>query len=119
MTMKKILLTAGTAISLAYAANVWAGGDVNQGKAAVEKFGCAACHGVDFNTPIDPSYPKLAGQHQGYLEHALVAYRRGGGVANGRVNAIMNGQAKPLTDIDIANIAAYLSSLSGNLIVQK
>lgn len=119
MTMKKILLLAGTAISMACTANVWAGGDVNEGKAAVEKFGCAACHGIDFKSPIDPSYPKLAGQHQEYLEHALVAYRRAGGVANGRVNAIMNGQAKQLTDKDIANITAYVSSLPGSLVLQK
>jgi cytochrome c553 len=117
--MKKILLLAITAFSLALTANVWAGGDINAGKVAVESHGCTACHGVDFNSPIDPSYPKLAGQHQEYLEHALVAYRRGGGVANGRVNAIMNGQAKPLTDKEIADITAYISSLPGNLIVQK
>jgi cytochrome c553 len=115
--MKKILLV--TAIAMTFAANVWAGGDINEGKAAVEKFGCAACHGANLNSPIDPSYPKLAGQHQNYLEHALVAYRRGGGVANGRVNAIMNGQAKPLTDKDIANITAYIASLPGSLVIQK
>lgn len=117
--MKKILLVACAVISVVSAANTWAGGDVGEGKAAVEKFGCAACHGADFNSPIDPSYPKLAGQHQAYLEHALVAFRRGGGVANGRVSAIMNGQAKPLTDKDIANISAYLASLPGNLVTQK
>jgi cytochrome c553 len=116
--MKKLLLIAVSAMSLICAVNAHADG-VSEGKAAVEKYGCAACHGVDFNSPIDPSYPKLAGQHQEYLEHALVAFRRGGGVANGRVNAIMNGQAKPLTDKDIANISAYLASLPGSLITQK
>jgi cytochrome c553 len=115
--MKKILLV--TAIAMTFAASAWAGGDINEGKAAVEKFGCAACHGADFNSPIDPSYPKLAGQHQNYLQHALVAYRRGGGVQNGRVNAIMNGQAQPLTDKDIANISTYIASLPGSLVVQK
>ncbi|MET3107555.1 cytochrome c553 [Oxalobacteraceae bacterium GrIS 2.11] len=115
--MKKILLA--IAMTATVATSAWAGGDISEGKAAVEKYGCAACHGADLNSPIDPTYPKLAGQHQNYLAHALVAYRRGGGVANGRVNAIMNGQAKPLTDKDIANITAYIASLPGNLVVQK
>jgi len=118
--MKKLLLLAGTAAGAAiFVSNVWAGGDVTEGKAAVDKYGCAACHGVDFKSPIDPTYPKLAGQHQDYLAHALVAYRRGGGVANGRVNAIMNGQAAPLTDKDIQNITAYISGLPGTLVLQK
>ena len=32
---------------------------------------CAACHGKDFFSPVDPSYPKLAGQYPDYLEKAL------------------------------------------------
>ncbi len=29
----------------------------------LKKGNCASCHGENFNKPIDPSYPKLAGQH--------------------------------------------------------
>ena len=90
--------------------NALAGGHVASGEALVKKYSCAACHGAAFNQPIDPSYPKLAGQHPDYLAHALVAYKRGDG-ANGRNNAIMGGQVKPLSDQDIADIAAYLGSL--------
>ncbi len=75
---------------------------------------CAACHGADFNKPIDASYPKLAGQHPDYLSHALTAYKRGSG-ANGRNNAIMAGQVAALSDKDIADIAAYLGSLPSTL----
>ena len=114
--MKKTVLSAALIVSMSSA---WAGGNPGDGKAAVEKFGCAACHGADFKSPIDPSYPKLAGQHQDYLAHALVAYRRGGGVVNGRVNPIMNAQAGLLTDKDIQNITAYISSLPGTLVLQK
>jgi len=117
--MKKLLLIVSAVISLILAANSWAGGDIKAGKLAVEKFGCVACHGADLNTSIDPSYPKLAGQHQDYLAHALVAYQRGSEVRNGRVNAIMNGQAKALSSKDIQNMAAYIHSLPGNLVVQK
>eukprot|EP01030_Chromulinospumella_sphaerica_P007980 gene7980-7808_t len=79
---------------------------------------CFACHGKDFNSPIDPTYPKLAGQHKDYLEHALTAYKRGD-AANGRNNAIMGGQVKALSDQDIRDIAAYLHSLPGSLVSRR
>lgn len=113
--MKKIL--AGAIALLSF--NAFAGGDVAAGKALTEKYNCFSCHGKDFNTPIDPSYPKLAGQHQDYLEHALIAYQRGVDGANGRGNAIMGAQAKPLSHQDIKNIAAYLHSLPGTLVLRK
>jgi cytochrome c553 len=74
--------------------------------------------GKDFNTPIDPSYPKLAGQHKDYLEHALKTYKRGD-AAYGRSNAIMTGQVKPLSNQDIKDLAAYLHSLPGNLATHR
>ena len=94
-------------------------GNAEAGKAAVAKYNCASCHGADYNSPVDPSYPKLAGQHADYLEHALKAYQRGASAANGRGNAIMGGMAKPLSKQDISDIAAYLSSLPGSLVVRK
>ena len=92
-----------------------AGGNADNGKALTAKYNCAACHGADFNSPTDPSYPRLAGQHADYLEHALIAYKRGKEGMNGRGNAIMGGMAKPLAHNDISDIAAYLSSLPGSL----
>ncbi|QGZ39711.1 cytochrome c553 [Pseudoduganella flava] len=94
-----------------------ASGNVNNGKALAEKYNCASCHGKDFNSPIAPDYPKLAGQHKDYLAHALTAYKRGDG-PNGRNNAIMTGQVKPLSNQDIADLAAYLHSLPGTLVIQ-
>ncbi|MGW8394527.1 c-type cytochrome [Pseudoduganella sp. HUAS MS19] len=95
-----------------------AGGNIENGKALADKYSCAACHGKDYNTPIDPSYPKLAGQHKDYLAHALIAYKRGD-APNGRSNAIMTGQVKPLTNKDIQDIAAYLHSLPGSLVLKR
>jgi cytochrome c553 len=69
---------------------------------------CAACHGKDGNTPIDPSYPRLSGQHEDYLVHALRAYKQ-----DARKNAIMGAQAKTLSRDDIYNLAAYYSRLPG------
>ncbi|HEY1148090.1 MAG TPA: cytochrome c [Pseudoduganella sp.] len=110
--MKKLILAL---FCSAVSFSALAGGNVDNGKALADKYSCAACHGKDFNSPIDPSYPKLAGQHQDYLQHALTAYKRGDG-ANGRSNAIMTGQVKPLTNQDIKDIAAYLHSLPGTLV---
>ncbi|HTN47899.1 MAG TPA: cytochrome c [Burkholderiaceae bacterium] len=71
---------------------------------------CAACHGRDFVTPVDPGYPRLAGQYPDYLEKALREYQTGG-----RKNPIMAGIAKPLSRADISDLAAYLSGLPGPL----
>ena len=94
-------------------------GNIGDGKALTAKYNCASCHGVDFNNPTNSSYPKLAGQHSDYLEHALVSYQRGADGVNGRGNAIMGAMAKSLSHKDMADIAAYLSSLQGTLVMVK
>ena len=115
--MKKMI--ALLAVLLAGVSLNAAAGDIEAGKAAAAKYNCASCHGADYNSPVDPSYPKLAGQHADYLEHALKAYQRGANASNGRGNAIMGGMAKPLSKKDIADIAAYLSSLPGPPVLRK
>lgn len=75
---------------------------------------CAACHGKDFATPVDPTYPKLAGQYVDYLEKALRDYQTGA-----RKNAIMAGLSKPLSREDIRNVSAYLAGLPGPLSNEK
>ncbi|MDB5726862.1 MAG: cytochrome c [Noviherbaspirillum sp.] len=117
--MKKIFASAVVAFLSTVSCAALAAGNVEAGKAAAEKYNCFSCHGKDYNTPIDPSYPKLAGQHRDYLEQSLIAYKRGADGANGRGNAIMGAQAKPLSRQDVQNIAAYLHSLPGALVVRK
>lgn len=119
--MKKHFASALILFSSVLSLNALAAGNIQAGKAAAEKYNCASCHGKDYNTPIDPSYPKLAGQHKDYLEISLISYQRGGNAvnANGRGNAIMGAQAKPLSRQDIADIAAYLNSLPSSLVLRK
>jgi cytochrome c553 len=119
--MKKIMTLVAVLGAASISFSAYAAGDIDAGKAAVQKYNCATCHGADFNSPIDPSYPKLAGQHRDYLQHALTAYKRGNaaGVMNGRSNPIMGAQVAPLSEQDIINIATYLSSLPGSLVVRK
>jgi len=88
-------------------------GDLSGAKEKAEQV-CAACHGKEGNAPVDPSYPRLAGQHQDYLRQALLDYR-----SDSRKNAIMGAQAKALTKKEVGDLAAYYASLPGQLIVRK
>jgi cytochrome c553 len=105
MMNMRYLIAAGImlASASAYAADVAKGEQLAQAQ-------CAACHGKDFASPVDPSYPKLAGQYVDYLEKALRDYQTGA-----RKNAIMGALAKPLSRADIQNVAAYISKLPGPL----
>lgn len=71
--------------------------EAGKGKAAT----CVACHGPDGNSPT-PMYPKLAGQHPGYLVQQLKAYKSGE-----RQNAVMQGMAAPLSEQGMMDIAAF------------
>jgi cytochrome c553 len=79
------------------------------------KGACASCHGVNFNKPIDPSYPKIAGQHADYLNVALQSYKLQGAATVGRNNAIMAGQVAQFTPAQLKAMAAYIGSLQGEL----
>lgn len=117
--MKTIFSLATMLLSALAVSSACASDDIAAGKALTAKYACASCHGANFNTPIDPTYPKLAGQNKSYLEYALIGYKRGIGGANGRGNPIMNGMAKPLSHQEIKNLAAYLHSLPGSLVLRK
>lgn len=85
-------------------------------QALLNKTNCASCHGANFNKPIDPSYPKLAGQHADYLFVALKAYKVDPSNPKvGRGNAIMSGMAKQYTNAELKLMANYLSSVQGEL----
>ena len=109
--MNKLWIAMIAAAGLAVAGNAVAGGDAAKGKekAAV----CSACHGADGNTPLSPEYPRLAGQPDDYLEKALRDYKSGK-----RKNPLMGPQAQNLSKQDMKDLAAYFSSLSGDLKVK-
>ena len=79
------------------------------------KGNCVSCHGANFSTPIDPSYPKLAGQHPDYLYAALREYQTDKNPQVGRNNAIMMGMARPFTHAEAKLLASYIGSLPGEL----
>lgn len=81
----------------------------------LNKGGCVACHGADFNKAIDPSYPKVAGQHADYLFVALKSYKTEGNATWGRANGIMGGVAKQFSNAELKELAAYISTLPGDV----
>ncbi|MHB8668104.1 MAG: c-type cytochrome [Burkholderiales bacterium] len=103
--MKSALLVALLACVVPFA---HAGGSVDAGSQKSKV--CAACHGADFNTPISPDIPRLAGQHRDYIARALTDYKSGE-----RKNPIMDAQAGALSKQDIEDLAAYIGSLKGSL----
>jgi cytochrome c553 len=87
------------------------------GKAAelLAKGACVSCHGDNFNKPIDPSYPKVAGQHADYLFVALKSYKTEGHATWGRSNGVMGGIAKQFTNAELKVLAGFVHSLPGDL----
>lgn len=83
--------------------------------ALLNKANCASCHGANYSIPIDPSYPKLAGQHADYLFVALKAYKNNANQVVGRNNAIMSGMAKQYTNAELKLMANYLASMEGDM----
>ena len=83
--------------------------------ALLTKGACASCHGANYSKPIDPAYPKIAGQHADYLFVALKAYKTEGAATLGRGNPIMAAQVKQFTLPQLRQIAEYLGSLPGEL----
>jgi len=74
---------------------------------------CVGCHGPDGNSVV-PTFPKIAGQYQDYLLHALKSYKNGN-----RNNAIMNGIASTLSDEQMIILSKYYASQVGVQIINQ
>lgn len=66
---------------------------------------CMTCHGA-YGLSTMPNAPNLAGQPAIYIEEQLKQYRSGK-----RANEVMAVMAKPLTDKEIENLAAWYASI--------
>ena len=100
--MKKVFV-AVTGSVLLLSASISMAGDAAAGKAKAAS--CAGCHGAN-GISANPLWPNLAGQKDAYLAKQLKAFRDGS-----RTDPTMSAMAKPLSDADIDNLAAYYSSL--------
>ena len=101
--MKKVIVTTIASLLLVTANIGMASGDAAAGKA--KSATCAGCHGAE-GISANPLWPNLAGQQSAYIVKQLKAFRDGG-----RADPMMAPMAKPLSDADIDNLAAYFSSL--------
>ncbi|MEI6898164.1 MAG: cytochrome c [Psychromonas sp.] len=101
--MKKLCIVSLMLMSPGF---LFAAGDVGAGKA--KSMICASCHGAE-GISIAPIYPNLNGQKAPYLIGALKAYKAG--QRKGGMAMIMIPQAKALSDTDMADLAAYYSSM--------
>ena len=81
-------------------------GDPEAGR--VKANSCFGCHAIPSYSNAYPNYhvPKVGGQNEAYIISALLAYRRGT-----RSHNTMQDNAASLSDQDIADIAAFFSSV--------
>tara|TARA_B100000212_G_scaffold62624_1_gene42785 strand:+ start:6571 stop:6855 length:285 start_codon:yes stop_codon:yes gene_type:complete len=85
--------------------NVAVSGDVVEGEKRYA-VNCGNCHGPGGMGLA--SYPKISGKEVSYLIDRLNTYRSGKKI--GPNSDLMIMMAKPLTDVEIDNLAAYLAT---------
>jgi cytochrome c553 len=82
------------------AAPVTGSAEAGAAKSAV----CAACHGQDGNS-VNPEWPNLAGQNAAYILEQLQLFK-----AKKRNNPLMEPIVAPLTEQEMADLAAYFAA---------
>lgn len=107
----KTFLTAALLLIGCASLPAFAEGDAAAGE--VLAYTCLGCHGVDGYRNAYPSYrvPKLGGQQAAYLVAAIKGYREGT-----RAHRTMAAHATSLTDQQVEDVAAYLSSQSADAV---
>lgn len=104
MRVRSALAVLATASCVALSGPVLASGDPERGAILADT--CLGCHGIPGYNNTYPAYrvPKIGGQNPAYIESALKAYQAGT-----RQHPTMRAQAIPMTDEDIADLAAFFS----------
>jgi cytochrome c553 len=100
MSFKSTVLLSTVCMLLAHA-STGAEGSADEGQSKATP--CVACHGVNGNSS-NPVWPNLAGQHAQYIERQLDAFKKGE-----RQDPLMSPMAAPLSEDDMADLAAYYS----------
>lgn len=100
---KQILSLLAASVLTVSASSAIAAGDAAAGKTKAAS--CAACHGAKGISMV-PTYPNLQGQKAAYIVKQLKAFKSGA-----RKDPTMNAMSKPLSDADMANLAAYYKGL--------
>ena len=80
----------------------WGDAEAGAGKAAA----CAACHGADGN-PVDPMYPRIAGQSERYIAKQLALFASG--ERHSGLAAVMAPFAQALSPQDMRDVGAFFA----------
>ncbi|ORU89994.1 MAG: cytochrome C [Cycloclasticus sp. symbiont of Poecilosclerida sp. M] len=99
--MKKLMLITAVLMMIFSANALSADAVAGEAKAA----SCTACHGQKGISSMG-LYPNLAGQKEQYLAKQINDFRSGA-----RKDPTMKQMVSPLSDDDVANIAAYYAGL--------
>jgi cytochrome c553 len=104
--MERTLLVAAVLAFFGLAVAAQAAGDREAGQ--TKSSTCVACHGADgLGKDLGTQkVPALAGKDPAYLVQQLQAFKTGA-----RQNPMMNMMIKPLSEQDLADLAAYYASL--------
>lgn len=97
--MKKTAIAAALFVTGAFGAAHAFDGDPEAGQELSST--CVACHQEDGNSS-NPEYPKIAGQHPGYMYKQLSEFKSGE-----REDATMAGMVADLSEQDMRDLAAY------------
>ncbi len=110
MIKSRYFLTAMLLAILSLATTAQAKGDPKRGKALA--YTCTGCHGIPFYMNAYPTYhvPRLGNQNAAYIVAALTEYKQAK-----RSHKTMQAQAWSLTKQDMEDIAAWISSLKGEV----
>ena len=109
--MKKKLLALSLALAFTSTSGILhAEGNISSGKEKAAA--CVSCHGDNGNSLVS-TFPKLAQQHSSYLIKQLQAFKN-----DSRNDPLMTPIAMGLTDVDMADIAAYYADqeVSANML---
>jgi cytochrome c553 len=89
----------------------FAAGDVAAGRKKATA--CQTCHGLDGLSKM-PDAPNIAGDPEEYLVRQLTAFKKGE-----RKNEMMSIVVQPLSDQDVADLAAYYAAIEVTATVPK
>ncbi|HET9032469.1 MAG TPA: cytochrome c [Dokdonella sp.] len=105
--MTRVLLLLFVLLSTTAAFAQESKGDPAEGR--IKAYTCTGCHGIEGWKNAYPNYhvPRIVGQNYDYIVAALTEYKNGG-----RSHPTMRAQGESLTEADIHDIAAFLSSIN-------
>lgn len=101
-----LAIALAAALGLAATA-AWGTDHIAMGRA--KSFGCSVCHGIDGKKelPLEKGgVTRLAGMDPQQFKTSVQAYR-----LNARFHPLMQFFVIPMTDLDVADLAAYYASL--------